>query len=790
MSIRKTNIGSSASIQIPLKDPVEKFGRTFRVNQIFVDNGTAQPELEIIKDETGERLYSQEVHSRQINLRWSVTEPRSNNVIKNASLVEKNQYIDSFDVFVYRQDESTLNNPSFDGGPLIFSSTGILNNKITIDASGERNRYLNVSVVLNDKFGHKETGYLYVYNPPPTGAITSFEKYGGNFNIEYTGSNDLEGINMYLFTGANSYGQLENTEEFKSSNKIKSVNYDRSGSMPLIPDRNNYILALPFDSLGEGGPIPLVSENQDPYKASGINFYPAVRGIDITKVEAGSRSLIKLDYDWQNHQVVDLVYSIDGTGELSRAVSGYQGNILLDKSKIDNQVSTETSDSSSFYFDHMYDFVSNTSLGVLEENESSKFSSGAGSYFKNNEVLYSGESGLYEYAYYDVDNSKICFHTFDEIKSGDCYVNGTFSMEADNPNALDIKFRGGEKFSNIYEVSSSYLNQIFEMPAVILNKSQFNQMNSYSGARGWIGLRRNNIGLFKDLFDSNVKNQATFGDFIPEEFNSGQLVNNNQESIEFVSNDVGSGWSWVNSSGSHLYREITSGFNKDYNVVFNLDFIKKENNKKIGGYTKGHTFKGVELENITYTNNTNSFRIYYDIINSEFKKNKNNLDITRIDFYTGDNQHFEPSEENYFKTTNVDLKDESSVISTNTNSCGVNFDGHRPKYMKFSVGDLAGSGSIYSIEGELEYLASKQNTSFPLDGVGTSFNVPFENNHTSQPTVSFNVNYTGSSTPIFINGMMVGEPSISGADFLLNQAAPTNGYVLNIISESLDLDDD
>ena len=117
-------------------------------------------------------------------------------------------------------------------------------------------------------------------------------------------------------------------------------------------------------------------------------------------------------------------------------------------------------------------------------------------------------------------------------------------------------------------------------------------------------------------------------------------------------------------------------------------------------------------------------------------------------------------------------------------------DGNKPRYVTIMTHDAAGPNKYYQINDDIEYLVSKQETKFDLEGAGINFNVPFEDHHTSIPSVSFNINYTGSSTPTFINAMMIGEPTISGADFLLNQSAPSEGYVLNIISQSEQIDDD
>lgn len=787
MSIRKTNIGSSASIQIPLKNPKDKFGKTFRINKIFVDNGVTQPELVVVKDETGEKLYSQETFANKINLRWSVTEPKESKVIKNGSLIKKNQYIDNFDLFIYRKDPSSLGNPSFEGGKLIYSETGIIENRATIDASGDFNRYLNAMVVLNDKFGNKETGHLYMYNPPPTGAITSYNKTGGRFEVEYTGTNDLEGINMYLFTGTNSYGELEDTFEFKSGSKIQTVNYNRSGSIPLLPDKNNYLMAVPFDNLGEGGPLPLVDPNQDPYAASGVNFYPIVKDLDVTKVDAGVRSLIKLNYDWQDHEIVDLIYKVDGTGSISKPKSGYYGNILIDHASINDSVSTEVRDNSSFYYDHTYDFLSKTNTGELQEEDGLIYGSGAGDYFKNNEVLYSGKSGIYEYAYYDVDEKKICFHTYDDIRSGNCYVNGTFSIERDNPNGLSINFRQGQKFSSGYEMSASYLNQIAEMPAVILNKSQLNQVNQFSGAKGWIGLRRGNVGIFNELFDSEVKNKSAFNQFNPRGSVSGDYINNNNEVIKLQSSDVGSGWCWVNSSGSHVYRDLGCDYSKNDSILIKSDFIKRENRERVGGHSKMHVFNKIELENLGYRANQKILSVNYEIKDSEFKKDNSNLDLTKISFHTGDAPDIIPNDSNLYSEATIEG---SNANTLHAGVAATDLDGNKPRYVTIMTHDAAGPNKYYQINDDIEYLVSKQETKFDLEGVGVSFNVPFEDRHTSIPSVSFNINYTGLSTPTFINAMVIGEPTISGANFLLNQAAPSEGYVLNIISQSEEIDDD
>jgi hypothetical protein len=179
--------------------------------------------------------------------------------------------------------------------------------------------------------------------------------------------------------------------------------------------------------------------------------------------------------------------------------------------------------------------------------------------------------------------------------------------------------------------------------------------------------------------------------------------------------------------------------------------------------------------------------LYYDLVDSEYSKDKNNLDLTKISFHTGDMPNLVPSDDNFYTESTIQ---DSSAESIHAGSINMKLGTNRPEYITALTHDNAGPNKYYPINERIEYLVSKQGTKFDLQGVGTSFNVPFKDKHTSIPALSFSINYTGLSTPTFVNAMMIGEPTISGADFLINQAVSTDGYILNIISESEEAGDD
>ena len=796
MAIRKTNIGSSEPIKIPLKNPKDKYGRTFDIVSVFAEAAVTQPELVLERDETNEKLYSQEIVNNDITITWNVSEPKDGNIIKNKSLIEKNQYISGFNVFTYQRTEEEVSNPKIEGGILIDSALGIKENQYRITASGANQRYLNFTVVISDVFGNKSTGHLFTYNPEPSGIITSQIKSGGRYYVDYSGSRDLEGINMYLFTGTNSYGMLEDNDEFKSSHKIKTVNYNRSGFMPLMPDRDCYLMAYPFDNLGEGAAIPIASQTQNPLKPSGTNFKPSIRGFSEVKKDAGSYSLITLDYDWKDHEVVDLYYNVYGTGGLSYAVSGYQDLIYLDYGLITDTIGTETEISDSFKFDHKYKFVNETNTGELIIEDNKIYGSGAGNYFKNNEVLYSGNNDVYEYAYYDVDLNKICFHSLSEIESGECYVNGTFSQEIDNPNDNNVKFRFGEKFTGKYEMASSYLNQIGEMPAVILNKTQLNHINLNKGAKGWVGLRRKNVGIFKDLFENNSENLSAFQTLNPQQHESGKIFLAKNQSIEYHNNNVGEDWAWVNSSGTHVYRKLGQNFNRDDSIVVKGMFILKESQKQVGSYSRTHVFQKPKLKNIGASFIDSELTCSYDWERSFFRENSENLDVTFIDLHTGEYSSFAPDENNFCKRfdPNQGLRSYQSYVEEMHGPEGgygrvvYNLDEQFSGYINLVTYDNAGSGVSNSLEEKVVQLTVQQQTIYPLDDAHfqnlTSVNVGFDKYHKFNPDVNFNIQYKGEQAPVFLNGMIIGEPTVSGCEILLSQVPPSTGYLLNITSFS------
>ena len=817
--IRQTNIGTSSAIKVPLKNPKIKYGDIFSVSEVFVQNAKEQVEKILEKEDTGEKLFSQEVASNLLNIKWSVKDPLTKLSQTDSNQISKNPYISGFNVFVYKKNEFESSNPSIDGGLLIDSYLGLKDNNLQIVASGDSHRYLNVKVAISDVFGNKQTGTLFLKNPPPNAEITSGSKEGGVFNFYYSGSDDIQGINLYLFSGTNSYGKLENTEEFKNNFKVKSINYDSSGQIPLLPNTTSYLLAIPFDNLGEGQPVNITSGQVDPLVPSGINFRPSIQGINFRKKTGGDRTLVTVNYDWDNNPYLKLKYQIQGDGILSNPVSGYEGPILLDNGILSDSICTDSENPKEAYIDNLDTFVHATELGQIQEdydsygNTSAIYTSGAGSKIYNNSILYKKtlsykdeydqyEGGEYEYAYYDVDKDLIFFKSIEEIKSGDCNVNGSFSMAKNDPNSCEIYFRHGLKFDNIYEKSATSLNAIHEMPAVILNKSQYNKIKSFTGARGWIGLRRNNVVALSNIFEDNSAYEEFFNNLDNSSLHNNQIIKYKNESATVHKHNIGSGWAWVNSSGSHIYRMLgNSGVSPERSIMFKSIYFQEENQKIIGRYSKPHTFSRPELKfnNISFDNKI--LNISYDIENSTFSQNKEDLDITKIELYTGSTENFELEPENFgFTSTIYDFDDENYKELLHKNFTALIEGEELPRYYKLVTYDKMGSGYSYSVNEELgigafEETSASQQFKVSLDeayNLGVNYQeIHFPIKHTSEPRINFNINYSGvDQSPAFINGMIAGEISQEKFRISLSSVPSTEGYYLNISSSSDVINDD
>ena len=162
-----------------------------------------------------------------------------------------------------------------------------------------------------------------------------------------------------------------------------------------------------------------------------------------------------------------------------------------------------------------------------------------------------------------------------EIESGLCPVEGVFSMPIDDPNSDEIIFQSGPNFSQKYEKASTYLREVNQMPAVILTKAQLNKIKEFESVKGWIGLRRKDVGCLEKLFSSKVQNDIFDEiDFDAEGAPSGYLDKDGDQRF-FLSNDVGENWAWVNSSGNHIYKYAGSSgyYNQEGQVNIQLEYI-------------------------------------------------------------------------------------------------------------------------------------------------------------------------------------------------------------------------
>lgn len=794
VGIYKTTTTVSSPVSIPLSNPIDKFGDVFKVDKPLLENGIDEAEvIQPEEDEPQNKFSIQNYDGLSLNLKWGLYSPRKQNVINDTQTIIENPFIESFTVSKKRCSLEEVQNPNKNIGTIVQTFSGLNGNSLKIDLEEDIDRYLNLDIKVTDNFNNVHTGHLIVSNYPAEAKINNIYTASGFAYIDYTGTSDLLGVNLYGFTGTNIYGRLTDSNEFRDSNKVKTLNENNSGRIPLYPKRRFHVMACPYDSAGESSAISLV-DGVSPDAPSGFFFVPAYDGLDQNKLLGGENYEIKVNYDWAQNPFVDIKYSVFDTGNISSPVSGYAGAIALDQGFLADTVSSDIDDETKFLFNNTMQWQRDTETGTMVEDSGEVYATGAGAKWYDGCPRYSGENGIYKYAYIDTSTCQIKCVTMQEIESGLCPVEGVFSMPIDDPNSDEIIFQSGPNFSQKYEKASTYLKEVNQMPAVILTKAQLNKIKEFESVKGWIGLRRKDVGCLDKLFSSKVQNDIFFNeiDFEVDEAPSGYLDKDGDERF-FLKNDVGDQWVWVNSSGDHIYKYAGSSgyYNQEGQVNIQLEYIN-DLGEHISRDTQRLIFNRPKMIDVERQGEGgDNLAITYNLENSNYSGNIAHPEITQVNVYTGDTADYDLSPDNLFwvskpVTTSGDIASQAGIESLQSTTTIKGVDS-TIKNIKVVPADYLGEGSVFNLSenfGDFKVFKTFQVINYDLDPhfedqtqmIEVNFETPTKN-----PVVTFGVSTKNKEDPLqFLTAMMVGDPEEDSVTFLLNQAPPLTGYFIDL----------
>ena len=79
------SFSNSSQVKIPLADPYLKYGKTFRVSNIYLESSILPQTVNDLKDESTSRSnYNQGFQNSYLNLKWEVIDPRDDYVYKDS----------------------------------------------------------------------------------------------------------------------------------------------------------------------------------------------------------------------------------------------------------------------------------------------------------------------------------------------------------------------------------------------------------------------------------------------------------------------------------------------------------------------------------------------------------------------------------------------------------------------------------------------------------------------------------------------------------------------------------
>ena len=612
---------NSSPIKIPLADPVLQYGNGYRVANIYLTSSSEpQTSHNLEASYTNPSVYQQNFQTKYLNISWSIISPSDGYIYTRGEEIEKSPFISGFNIDIYKNSGSLTGLNTRANRTKVFSGSGIKGNTFLYEISGGGgHRNYSAEITLVDFTGNKSSGLLTSRNLDPGFELLATGANKGIFASTYSGltgsngrdeSNGLEGVNLYNVTGLSSgaSGYFIQGDGFSNSYARRSLGNNNAAVIELLPGVDNYVMAVGRDQYGTGSAQGFF--NAESGRSGFLNIpwlidYPIeISPITGYRVFEGDGLYYSFSVNYNTgSSLIETCYGITGTGEITGAVSGYTGEIFLDSGILFDTSYNKYNTGEQYIYDNSLSLQSGLHTGTLIEVEvtgigftgTGTVGSGAGEYWAPGFPKYSGavsgvSGGLYDYGYYDPISKAFGCATEREISGRFLSMEGVYSMPKNNPNSYDIRYRPGDNYSQSYEQAAAFLNAQGEMPAVIVNPTQFQKLKSLNGGSGWVGLKRNKVSVLTGLFSEDFKTQTFFNESIfgtgesrdISTINSSSNIENNRLEVT----DIGTDWCWVNS-GSHIYKYAGSGYNRVRDAGISID-VKKKLNRSDPYYISGN----------------------------------------------------------------------------------------------------------------------------------------------------------------------------------------------------------
>jgi len=832
------SFSNSRTVRVPLSDPIPKYGKTFRVSNIYLNSSSQAQKVKDLNESSSQTsYYNQDFENKYLSVEWNIIDPKNDYEYKISSDIETNEYISGFNVDVYKNYGDLTGQNAIDNGEKVFSATGIKNNSIEYEISdNDFYRNYSVEVTLIDFTGNKSVGLLTTQNPNAEFNIPVSGMESGIFTCNYikpTGENgedkshDLQYVTLYDFTGLQ-MGTFPGVD-----NSARSV-LSKNGylEIELTPGTANYIMSIASDSYSSGSPYGFFKDqeyltgtgftgylgrNDEPFL---IDYYPEVSSISGGRISGADAYHYEFEVNYDTgSNLLHTVYGITGTGQTSGSVSGYDGQIFFDSGVLFDTSYNENNTGLQYIYDNSLSLHSGFFTGELIDvrtvtgvgfTGSGTYGSGAGHYWQEGFPKYTGyestgaggeiiSGGFYDYGYFDPYMGKFKCASYSEVKSENQEPVGIYSMPKNNPNSYDIKYRSTSNFTKTYEQAASYLNSIGEMPAVILNPSQLNKLVKINGDIGWVGLRRNNVAVLTGIFTQDFDNQSFFDgtNFDNELSRDLEFINSSGllEMSRLEVNNVGNDWCWTNSSGTHIYKYAGSGYEKTRSANISFDIIRDIDGRVIS--STGHTAEAppMEISEITAESGNQTVKFDYKFTNQYFETGSTNYNVVQMNLYGGTGEGFIANNGSLLSTHYITDQNDGSNggdLMQGSISYKINQGYSVPEYFKLMPFDTIGSGILANVnelagQGSITTNSNDQATIISLDGMhfknSNCIDVEFPFAHQNVPVVTFGLNYTGSNDNVsYLGAMIASEPSKSSVRFVLTNPPPSTGYALNVRS--------
>ena len=792
------SFSDSKKVVVPRANPVEKYGKTFQIANIYLTHSEYAREDSIVPEfHTLSSTHHQNFQGEELNLHWNLKEPRDG-FIYDTKEISNNSYISGFNVSIYENLDEEKRSKVKGNRNKIFEANNLTENKLLYNISGDRKiRNYSVDVEVVDFAGNKSNGIFTTKNPPPEYTILSESFDKGIFTINYEGLKDTDGrdisngfqaLELYHFTGLTSglSGVVSQEDDYFNTAVRSVTGLNNSVSIEVYPEEYNYLMPLAVDQFSTG-------TNTKDYSAK--IYQPALLSLYGQRISGGDAYYFNFTKNYSSEsQFVETCYGLTGQGETSQAVYGYNDIIYLDSGVMDSSPYYSDNDADQYIFDNSLSFQDSFYTGLIVENVENGITgyigSGAGDLWAVDNPIYLEQGpemyNVYNYGFYNASEGAFACSTSGLNEE----IDGTYSMPKNNPNSYDIKFRSGERFSKTLEESASYLNEIGEMPAVILNPYQLEVIRRMGYGNGWVGLRRNKVGMLSNVFSERFLNNEIFleVDFQQESQRQIETINSENE-IEYgsiTSKDVGNNWCWTNSDGSHIYKYAGSGYGKVREATLSIDLKNKVRGNIIDSYVATGVSPIMEFSGVSINTDSQLLNIDYTFIDTfydieeEQEYLQNNYNVTGIYLYGSDQQDFEISEDNLLEVYNQEEGEIQNEIS-------YAFDGlnNPQKYIKMIPFDTIGSGVLH--EESFVLTKNSQTNIFSLDEAKDAnqnwISGSFDYHHNTTPDLTFGVYYSGDLAGFTnITATVSGSPTIEGVVFFLSSIPNEYGYTLHVNS--------